>query len=221
MSKLSMIHQVSVREKAVAFTFDDGPNPLYTSQLLDIFRSVGGRATFFMIGQEMEAHPEMAAVVHQEGHELGNHTYSHPDLTELTLEEADEELQRTDVLMRKVTGQKVHSFRPPYFGVNDSILSLAAQYGYRSIGTVNGEAKDWETPGVEYILEHTRSKVAPGSILLFHDGYGDRSQTIEAVRVLVEELAAEGYRFVTTSELLDMADSDESGLTMSQEELQG
>ncbi|WP_341278913.1 polysaccharide deacetylase family protein [Paenibacillus sp. FSL H8-0537] len=221
MNKLSMIHQVSVREKVVAFTFDDGPNPVYTSQLLDIFRSVGGRATFFMIGQEMEAHPEMAAVVHQEGHELGNHTYSHPDLTELTLEEASGELQRTDVLMRKVTGQQVRSFRPPFFGVNDSILSLAAEYGYRSIGTVNGAAKDWETPGVDYILEHTRQAIAPGSILLFHDGYGDRSQTIEAVRVLVEELAAEGYRFVTTSELLDMADPDESGLTMSPEELEG
>ncbi|MFC9712281.1 polysaccharide deacetylase family protein [Paenibacillus sp. NPDC056933] len=202
MVNISLIEQVSIREKAVAFTFDDGPHPVYTLQLLEIFRNVGGRATFFMIGKEVEEYPGIAAEVHREGHEIANHTYTHPDLTKLTLEQAGEELQRAEILIREVTGEPTKCFRPPYFGVNDDILSLAAERGYRSIGAVNGAAKDWDNPGVDHILEHTRSTVKPGSVFLFHDGYGDRSQTVEAVRVLVEELAAAGYRFVTVSEML-------------------
>ncbi|MGG4401175.1 polysaccharide deacetylase family protein [Paenibacillus amylolyticus] len=205
MVNTAMVVQESVREKVVAFTFDDGPHPVYTPQVLEIFRRAGGQATFFMIGQEMENHPEIAAEVHREGHEIANHTYTHPNLTELTLEEAGEELQRAENLVQKVTGQPARCFRPPYFGVNDDILSLAAERGYRTIGAVNGDAKDWDNPGVEHILEHTRSVVKPGSVLIFHDGYGERSQTVEAVGVLVEELVAEGYRLVTVSELLDIS----------------
>ncbi|RAW09756.1 polysaccharide deacetylase family protein [Paenibacillus taichungensis] len=202
MVNIAMVEQESVREKVVAFTFDDGPHPVYTHQLLEIFRSAGGRATFFMIGKEMEAYPEIAAEVHLEGHEIANHTYTHPDLTKLTLEEAGEELQHAENLVQEITGQPARCFRPPYFGVNDDILSLAAERGYQTIGAVNGDARDWNNPGVEHILEHTRSAVKPGSVLIFHDGYGDRSETVEAVRVLVDELAAEGYRLVTVSELL-------------------
>ncbi|WP_427181101.1 polysaccharide deacetylase family protein [Paenibacillus sp. TC-CSREp1] len=204
MVKQSIIEQVTVQEKVVAFTFDDGPHPVYTPQVLDIFRRAGGHATFFMIGEEMEAHPDIAAEVHREGHEIANHTYTHPNLTELTLEEAGEELRRAEQLVQKVTGGSARSFRPPYFGVNDDILALAAERGYRTIGAANGAARDWDNPGTEHIVEHSRSAVKPGSVLIFHDGYGDRSQTVEAVRVLVEELTADGYRLVTVSELLDM-----------------
>ncbi|MCK6077675.1 polysaccharide deacetylase family protein [Paenibacillus silvae] len=204
MAEQSIIEQVSVQEKVVAFTFDDGPHPVYTPQVLDIFRRAGGHATFFMIGEEMEAHPDIAAEVHREGHEIANHTYTHPNLTELTLEEAGEELRRAEQLVQKVTGGSARSFRPPYFGVNDDILALAAERGYRTIGAANGAARDWDNPGTQHIVEHSRSAVKPGSVLIFHDGYGDRSQTVEAVRVLVEELTADGYRLVTVSELLDM-----------------
>ncbi|CAM4365752.1 polysaccharide deacetylase family protein [Paenibacillus xylanexedens] len=213
MVNTAMVVQESVREKVVAFTFDDGPHPVYTHQVLEIFRRSGGRATFFMIGQEIENHPEIAAEVHREGHEIANHTYTHPNLTELTLEEAGEELQRAENLVQKVTGQPARCFRPPYFGVNDEILSLAAERGYRTIGAVNGDARDWDNPGVEYILEHTRSAVKPGSVLIFHDGYGERSQTVEAVRVLVDELVAEGYRLVTVSELLDISSEHDEKTT--------
>ncbi|WP_366347217.1 polysaccharide deacetylase family protein [Paenibacillus amylolyticus] len=205
MVNIAMVEQESVREKVVAFTFDDGPHPVYTPQVLEIFRRAGGQATFFMIGKEIEAHPEIAAEVYRGGHEIANHTYTHPDLTKLTLEEAGEELQRAEHLVQEVTGKPARSFRPPYFGVNDDILSLAAERGYRTIGAVNGDAKDWDNPGVEHIVEHTRSVVKPGSVLIFHDGYGDRSQTVEAVRMLVEELVGEGYRLVTVTELLDIS----------------
>lgn len=206
MIQLSLVHQVPTDEKVIAFTFDDGPHPLYTKQLLDIFQRVSGKATFFMIGQEIDAFEDIAKEVHNAGHEIANHTNSHLDLTRLTLEEARVELQQGDERIRRVTGKPVMNFRPPYFSVNDDILSLAAEHGYHSIGAVNGEAKDWEQPGVDFILNHTRPTVGNGSIFLFHDGYGDRFQTVEAVRVLVEELTADGYRLVTVSELLEYAD---------------
>lgn len=205
MTQLSLVHQVPTDERIVAFTFDDGPHPLFTKQLLDIFHSVNGKATFFMVGQEIDAHEDIAKAVHNAGHEIANHTYSHLDLTNLTLEEARTEIKQADERIHRLTGKPVMNFRPPYFGVNDDILALAAEFGYSSIGAVNGEAKDWEQPGVEFILDHTRKTVGNGSIFLFHDGYGDRYQTVEAVRVLVEELTADGYRLVTVSELLECA----------------
>ena len=205
MAKLSLVHKVPIQEKAVAFTFDDGPHPLYTKQILDIFHKNNGKATFFMIGEELNKYEDIAAQVHMSGHEIANHTYSHPDLTKLTVDEVRAELKRADETIRKVTGKPVSNFRPPYFGVNDDILQLAAEFGYHSIGAVNGEAKDWEQPGVDFIVEHTRPTIDNGSIFMFHDGYGERDQTIEAVRVLVEELAAEGYQFLTVSELVGRA----------------
>lgn len=202
------IQRVTTPERAVAFTFDDGPDPVYTKQLLDIFREAGGKATFFMIGQQIDAHEETAALVAAEGHEVGNHTYTHPELTRLAPEQALEELRRSDERIRCLTGKAVRCFRPPYFDVNEAIFSMAKQLGYHTIGAVNLEVRDWEQPqpSVEYMAQVTRAAAVNGSIFIFHDGYGDRSRTVETVRVLVQGLAAEGYRFVTVSELLALAD---------------
>lgn len=207
MAKDSLVHRVPTGEKAVAFTFDDGPHPVFTEQVLEIFRKVNGKATFCMIGQEIDKFGDIAAKVHADGHEIANHTYSHPDLTRLTIEEARAEILLGDERIRQVTGKPALSFRPPYFAVNETVLSLAEEFGYHSIGCVNGEAKDWEQPqpGVDFIVERTRQVVGNGSIFLFHDGYGDRARTIEAVRVLTKELTAEGYRLVTVSELIALA----------------
>ncbi|AWB45576.1 polysaccharide deacetylase [Paenibacillus sp. CAA11] len=206
MFQFKLVDKVPISKKAVAFTFDDGPDPLYTRQLLDIFRKVNGRATFFMIGQQIDAYEDIAAEVYAAGHEIGNHTYTHPDLTKLTPEEARAELQLTNERIRQLTGAFASNFRPPFFAVNHYVLALAAELGYQSIGCVNGEARDWEQPGTDFIIEQTRRSVENGSILIFHDGYGSRSQTIEAVRILVKELAAEGYQFVTVRELLSLAE---------------
>lgn len=205
MPKPVMLHQVPTTAQVVAFTFDDGPNPVYTPQLLDIFRGVGGKATFFMIGQQMDANPATATAVHVDGHELGNHTLTHPRLTQLAPDARRAELVETDERIRSITGAPVRTFRPPFLDVNDAILALAAELGYWSIGAVNLGTRDWEQPGVDHILEMTRESIGSGSILVFHDGFGDRLQSIEAVRILVAELAAQDYRFVTVSELLALA----------------
>lgn len=198
-----IIHQVTTRQKKVAFTFDDGPNPIYTPQVLDIFREAGGKATFYMIGEQMQAVPEVVRQVVQEGHEIGNHTFTHPALPDLSPEDQLAQLKDTDQLIQLFTGRPCRTFRPPYLAVNDDVLGLAASLGYHSIGCVNGEARDWEMPGVEHMVSTTLRTLQPGSILLFHDGFGDRSESIEAVRLLVQHLSTEGYELVTVSRLLE------------------
>lgn len=202
MHGVTIIHNVETTEKVIAFTFDDGPHPTYTIQLLDILQEVSGKATFFMIGQEIERNRSIAEAVHKQGHEIGNHTYSHPALSSLTIHEATEEIHKTDEIIRSITLQEVRSFRPPYLQVNDDILGMACKAEYDTIGALNLEARDWDQPGVEHIIGKSRDYLTSGSILIFHDGYGDRSQTVQAVRTLAHELTAEGFRLVTIRELL-------------------
>ncbi|MNI11482.1 Peptidoglycan-N-acetylmuramic acid deacetylase PdaC [compost metagenome] len=204
---MEIIHRVSTSQKAIAFTFDDGPNPIYTPQLLDIFEEVSGHATFFMMGKQIELYPETALEVHVRKHEIGNHSYSHPFMTQISLDACERELVDTDNLITQVTGGRPVVMRPPYLDYNLEVHEITAKLEYHVIGALNGEAKDWEMPGVEHILDSTRKQVGCGSILLFHDGFGDRSQTIEAVRILTKELTEEGYQLVTVSELLHMTES--------------
>ncbi|MGM0899649.1 MAG: polysaccharide deacetylase family protein [Bacillota bacterium] len=204
MSPATIITEINTNHKAIAFTFDDGPNPLFTPQVLEIFQEVSGRATFFMIGKHMLNHPEIVSQVTEQMHEIGNHTFSHPRLTELSSTESAEEIIRTDKIIMELTGTEPKTFRPPFIDYNDETVSLLKKLDYHMISAVNFEATDWEMPGVAHIVSKTRDQVRNGSILLFHDGFGDRSQTIEAVRLLATELTSQGYRLVTVSELLSL-----------------
>ncbi|WP_251552578.1 polysaccharide deacetylase family protein [Neobacillus muris] len=201
-----MINDVSTSHKAVAITFDDGPNPMYTAQVLEIFQEAHGKATFFMIGEQVERYPEMAKTVAEQGHEIGNHTYTHPKLSELSRANCLEEMEGNEKLIGGLTGHKPVIFRPPYLEYNQETALILKEKGYPMIGALNMEARDWEQPGVEHIMEVSRACVKNGSILIFHDGYGDRSQTIEAIRRLVADLSSNGYQLVTVSELLKLAD---------------
>lgn len=205
MTSQSPIHHIPVNEKIIAFTFDDGPNPLYTPQILEIFEQYNGKATFFVIGNQIEKHPEIARMVHEQGHELANHTYTHPAMAELNEEQLQQEVLQAEKLIEDITGKKPQSFRPPYFSYNDTVAEYLSSLSYNVFGAVNTEALDWEQPGIQHIVDKTKETVAPGSILIFHDGFGDRSQTVEAVRILAAELTAEGYSFVTANELLARA----------------
>jgi peptidoglycan-N-acetylglucosamine deacetylase len=197
-----MINEIHTSRRVVAITFDDGPNPVYTPQILDIFSAAKGKATFFMIGDQMRNNPEVVKQVADQGHEIGNHTFNHPKLSQLSMEDCLDEIEQTDKLVEEMTGRKPVVFRPPYLDYNQDTVSILQQKGYPMIGALNLEALDWEQPGVEYILEKSMDVVKNGSILIFHDGYGDRSQTIEAVRMLVSELTSQDYQLVTVSELL-------------------
>jgi peptidoglycan/xylan/chitin deacetylase (PgdA/CDA1 family) len=204
MEDVTIIHRVPTEQKAIAITFDDGPHPIYTTQLLAMFAQAEAKATFFMVGEEMEKFPRIAESVHEAGHELGNHTFSHPYLTKLEGGQIEDELAMTDRLIENVTGKRPVTFRPPYLDYNAAVHAYCETAGYRAVGAMNLAAQDWATPGVAHILDKTREQIASGSILLFHDGYGDRSQTVEAIRVLLPEIAGQGFRFVTVSELLTL-----------------
>lgn len=202
-SQKQWIHSVPTPKKAVAFTFDDGPDPTFTPELLDIFEAVNGKATFFMVGQQAEKHPELVQKVALAGHEVGNHTHTHPSLPELTDEEQRTELESTSELLKKLIQQEVRVFRAPYLAVNETVFQHAERLGMHSISAVNLDARDWANPGVEHIVVSTLQSMQPGGILLFHDGGGDRSQTVEAVRLLVQDLTEQGYALVTVSELMN------------------
>jgi peptidoglycan-N-acetylglucosamine deacetylase len=200
-----MINEIPTAQRVVAITFDDGPNPVYTPQVLEIFSEAKGKATFFMIGEQMRNHPDVVKQVADQGHEIGNHTFTHPKLSELSEQDCLKEIEETEKLIEEMAGRKPVVFRPPYFDYNQDTVSLIQKRRYPMIGALNLEAQDWEQPGVQHILGKSRAAVKNGSILIFHDGYGERSQTIEAVRMLVSELTSQGYQLVTVSELLDLA----------------
>jgi peptidoglycan-N-acetylglucosamine deacetylase len=201
-----MMNEIHTSQRKVAITFDDGPNSVYTPQILDIFSKAKGKATFFMIGEQMTNHPEVVKQVADQGHEIGNHTFTHPKLSQLSVEDCREEIEQTEKLIEEMTGQKPVIFRPPYLDYNQDTVSILQQKGYSMIGALNLEALDWEQPGVEHIFEKSKDVVKNGGILIFHDGFGDRSQTIEAVRMLVSELTSQDYQLVTVSELLKQSE---------------
>jgi peptidoglycan/xylan/chitin deacetylase (PgdA/CDA1 family) len=202
MKTWELLHEVDNQRKEIALTFDDGPCPIYTPQIVSLLAEVSGKGTFFMIGEEMEAHSDVVRSVVDAGHEIGNHTFSHPALTNLSVEQCRAELERTDALIHELTGRRPLVFRPPYMAYNEEVGNISLEAGYRAIGAVNGEARDWDNPGVGHIVEKSMEATRSGSILLFHDGWGDRSQTVEAVGVLLRAWSEQGYRFVTVSELL-------------------
>lgn len=206
MDKSELINGVNTRHKAVAFTFDDGPDPSYTPDLLDIFESVSGKATFYMVGDQMKKYPELVQRVDERGHEIGNHTSTHPYLSKLSVYESMNEIATTALVMQDLTGKLPVTFRPPYLDYTKDIVSICKMSASSMIGALNLDTEDWAMPGVAHIVETSRRHIANGAILLFHDGYGDRSQTVEAVRILVKEVVDQGYKLVTVTELLDLAE---------------
>ncbi|MFD0693672.1 polysaccharide deacetylase family protein [Paenibacillus sp. GCM10027628] len=205
----SVIHAVETWHKALAITFDDGPNPEYTPQIQQIFQEFGGKATFYVIGRNVAQFRDIALSLAEDGHELGNHTYTHPFLTQLEPQQRRSELEAADRIIAEITGGSPATFRPPFFDMNEEVFRTVKEFGYTAIGAVNGEAEDWGLPGVGHILNKTREQIRPGCILIFHDGIGDRSQTMEAVRTLVPELLEQGYELVTVSRLLEISKTEQ------------
>lgn len=193
-------------QKQVALTFDDGPYPPYTGQVLDILKAENVRATFFLIGQNVDAHPELAARIHAEGHQIGNHTYHHIDLLKADRLRIADELDRTSNAIYAATGQYPAIVRPPHGFRDPVVLEIMAERGLKVVEW-SVASRDWVNPGVDAIVQTTLAKVQNGSIVLLHDGDGvaaaaSRQQTVDATRKLIKELRAQGYIFVTVDEIL-------------------
>ena len=195
------------KERVVALTFDDGPNGSYTSEVLDILRREGVKATFFLIGRNTRLYPTVAARIAREGHVIGNHTDSHP--AGFALQPApnlNAEIERAEQSIHTATGVYAHFFRPPQ-GIRSPWLMRVLQEDSLVTVTWDDAPGDWERYSASRLAAAAVAHAHPGAIILLHDGlnlsnHPDRSATVEALPEIIHRLRAEGYRFVTVSELL-------------------
>ena len=208
-----VIRRVGLVPKKIALTFDDGPDPEWTPQILDILKAKQVRATFFVIGSNMEAHPGLVQRILAEGHDVGNHTYTHPNLADTPLAAVRLELNATQRLFEALTGRSMRLLRPPYLGDAepsdaDEIVPIveAQKLGYITVGT-HVDTLDWQMLPVDQMMKLVEESInnpnpqLRGDVVLLHDSGGDRSQTVKLLPVLIDRLRAEGYGFVPVSEL--------------------
>lgn len=201
----SVVTAARTNQKVVALTFDDGPDPLYTPQVLKILAEHDVKATFFVVGEDALIYPDLVIKEAQSGHEIENHTYTHPDLLKNTDLTPNEEIIWCHQVVADLTGRSPIYFRPPRRLFDHEILQLTDIYGYRMIlWTICVESRFAKTP--EDMAKRTVKCVSPGSIILAHDGHLDRSRTVNALPLIIESLKKKGYKFVTLEELLNTYD---------------
>jgi len=208
-----VIRQFGAAGKEIALTFDDGPDPEWTPQILDILKREHVHATFFIIGGNAEANPGLVQRELADGNEVGNHTFTHPNLADTPGEAVTLELNATQRLFEALTGRSLRLFRPPYLGDaeptdGDEIIpvEVAQNMGYITVGE-HVDPVDWALPGARKIVKDSLAQIhatgpnMPRNIVLLHDAGGDRSETVAALPVLIEKLKAQGYKFVLVSHL--------------------
>lgn len=197
-------------EDIVAITFDDGPNPAYTPQLLDVLKEKGVKATFFVVGLHVKKYPDIAHRIVAEGHDIGNHTYTHKDLVPATRRMVLAQTHKTEQVIKRVTGRTTKLFRPPRGIYSGAVRRLLVdEEGYRLI-LWSVSSIDWRQTSPAKILRRVLGYARPGSILLFHDSGAllrregaSRQNTVEALPMVIDALRAKGYEFVTMTEMLE------------------
>lgn len=187
--------------KSIALTFDDGPHPRYTEEIIDILDKYGIRATFFFIGVNVEAYPDAAELVKSRGHEIGNHTYSHQNLRELSYDEMCHEIDLGENAVFDRTGLRTRLLRPPEGKMCDALLAATAERNYNVI-CWSVDTMDWAHTPSEQIVENVLTTTEAGDIILFHDYVSGESPTPQALEQIIPVLLERGYEFVTVSELL-------------------
>ncbi len=188
--------------RVVALPFDDGPWPGQTDRILDILAENEIKASFFMIGYLAERHPDLARRVAEEGHVIGNHTQSHRTLTRESGESVRQQIVDGNLTLEAITGVAPKWFRPPGGAMDPRVLDEAQREGLKLV-MWDADPRDWRRPGVQPMLEGLLKQIGPGSVVLMHDGGGDRSQTVELLPLLIEELRERGYTFVTLDDLME------------------
>lgn len=186
---------ILAEKKKIALTFDDGPCAGCTNQLLDGLKKRNVKATFFLIGKNAENNPKLVRRIYEEGHLIGNHTYSHVEITKVSDEEAIQELQKTDQIIWKITGEHVQYMRPP-FGAWQKELESRLEV-LPVLWTV--DPLDWTTENVEEIVNKVVTETKENDIILLHDCY---KSSVEAALRIIDDLQKEGYELVTVDQLL-------------------
>jgi peptidoglycan-N-acetylglucosamine deacetylase len=198
-----LVPRVETTAKAVALTFDDGPTPDATDEVLSVLRERGARATFFLIGADIEQHPELARRIAEEGHEIGNHSFSHQRMVLKTPSFIREEIERTDRLIREAGYEGPIQFRPPY-GKKLVLLPYYLSRTNRKTIMWDVEPDSYAEIGKDpdkitrYVLDHAR----PGSIIILHVMYESRAPSMKSVPGVIDGLKERGYELKTVSDLL-------------------
>jgi peptidoglycan/xylan/chitin deacetylase (PgdA/CDA1 family) len=182
--------------KVVALTIDDGPSPVYTPQILQILRQYGIIASFAMIGQSAAAFPGVARQVAAAGHVIVNHTWNHYNLAYMPAWAVRDEISRATDAIHAVTGEWPSMFRAPYGVWPSAVFSYCAQAGLTPLAW-SVDPRDWSRPGVRAIVRNILSDTRTGSIILEHDGGGNRSETVAALKIWLPRLLDAGYQFTT------------------------
>lgn len=197
----------NINQKIIALSFDDGPHPKYTVEILDILKEYNIKATFFVLGIHAEKYPEIIKRQVEEGHEIGNHSYSHIDMRKATKKQIRDEFEKTQEIIYSIANIKPKLFRPPYGNYNKDVLKIISSDDVQVVlWTFYQDSKDWSNPGVDTIVNTTLSKIQNGDIILFHDYvYKEESHTVEALKIIIPKLLEKGYKFVTISELLNIS----------------
>jgi peptidoglycan/xylan/chitin deacetylase (PgdA/CDA1 family) len=188
-------------EKIIALTFDDGPTPPYTGEVVRILKESRATATFFVIGRQAALFPESVRQVKAAGFLIGNHTYSHKRLDRLGEESIIRELDATSDTVVPLINEPLRWLRPPYGAVSQALREIAGARGY-NITRWNIDSRDWTGVGAEEIANGVIGAAQPGAIVLMHDGGGDRTNTIQALPIIIRTLYERGYSFVTLDQLI-------------------
>ena len=178
----------------VHLTFDDGPHPSYTPQILDTMARHDAQGTFYVLGSVANHHRDLLRRIHDDGHGIQNHTWSHRNLVGASDSAIRNEIMTTRDLVQHVTGQATTCLRPPFGATNARVRDVAASMGH-SIELWDVDPQDWRRPGASTIADRVISQARPGAVILLHDGGGERSQTVAALDMILTELGSRGYRF--------------------------
>ncbi|WP_313894516.1 polysaccharide deacetylase family protein [Psychrobacillus sp.] len=203
-----VVWEIDTKEKVVALTFDDGPHPKHTGEILDLLAKYNAKATFFVVGENIEKAPDILLRQYNEGHDIANHTYTHPIKT--TIPKLEAELKKTNDLIYSITGHYPELFRPVEGQYTDEMIESVVKQGYKVVmWSWHLDTEDWKDPGVHRIVKTVLKGTEPGNVILFHDGGSNRSQTVKALEKILPELQKQGYKFVTITELLYMNNENE------------
>ena len=193
--KYESVSASSAEKKKVAITFDDGPNPDYTPDLLKGLKERGVSATFFLLGKEVEKYPELVEQMHAEGHLIGTHSYEHVNLCNLTDEKAIEQVDKTNAMIEKITGERPQFIRPPY-----GCWKKNLDYKTSMIEVLwDVDPLDWKTGNSDVVVSRVLKNVEEGDIILLHDA---SASSVKAALSIIDKLQEDGYLFVTVDEIV-------------------
>lgn len=192
------IYCVEKEEKKIAISFDAAWGDQYSEGILDILDKYNVKTTFFLVGFWVDKYPDMVKEIHKRGHEIGNHSATHPHMSKLSREQIIEELKSTDEKIKSLTGQEPFLFRPPFGDYDNTLIKTAKECGHYTIQW-DVDSLDWKELGVDHVVDRVTRNISNGSIVLFHN---NAKYVLEYLPLVIERLQEDGYEIVPISEII-------------------